>query len=241
MEAKERIIAALDFTTPEVAFNFAELMRPAVGMVKVGLELFTSAGPELVHTLVGNGSAVFLDLKFNDIPNTVAGASRNAARLGVRMFNVHCSGGLAVMQAARQAVEEVMREPIMEGKSRPLVLGVTVLTSQTGADFEREGLSVNVPELVVKRALLAKEAGLDGVVASPQEAKAIRDVCGPNFTIVTPGITVGGGPAHDQKRTGTAGQAVRDGADYVVVGRAFTQARKPLEVAEQLTAEIARR
>lgn len=250
MEARERIIAALDFSTALVAREFAAAMAKDVGGFKVGSQLFTACGPDLVWHLADMGLRVFLDLKFHDIANTVAAASGEAARLGALMFNVHCTGGRAMMRAAREAVDDLMRKPAMADRPRALILGVTLLTSLDypaltdlfpflNPDLSAEEQDRFMRDQVLHLARLAQEVGLDGVVASPREARSIREACGSGFFIVTPGVNLGGGPIADQKRTGTAGQAISDGADFVVVGRAFTQAKDPNLVAQQMAAEIA--
>lgn len=250
MEARERIFAALDFSTASVAREFAAAMAKDVGGFKVGSQLFTACGPELVDQLVGAGHKVFLDLKYHDIANTVAGAAAEAAKRGTFMFNVHCSGGRAMLKAAREAVDELMQRRAMAGRRRPLVLGVTLLTSLDypaladvfpflNPDLPTEEQDHFIRDQVLHLARLAQDAGLDGAVASPKEARPIREACGSGFFIVTPGINLAGGPVADQRRTGTAGQAIRDGADFVVVGRAFTQAKDPNAVARQMAEEIA--
>ena len=249
MLPKDRIFAALDLASPSVALDFAARITADVGGVKVGSQLFTAGGPAFVRDLVSTGVRVFLDLKYHDIPNTVAPACIEAARLGVFMLNLHCMGGRAMMQAAREGVAELNRQAASTGQPRPLVLGVTLLTSLDypalaelfpflNPDLPGEEQDRFMRSEVVHLGELAQKAGLDGVVASPQEARSLRETCGEDFVIVTPGINLGGGPVADQKRTGTAGQAVRDGADYVVVGRAFLQAKNPNAVAQQMADEI---
>jgi orotidine-5'-phosphate decarboxylase len=191
-----------------------------VGMFKVGLELFSSHGPRAVETVHEQGGRVFLDLKYHDIPNTVSGASRAAARMGVTMFNVHVAGGTEMMKAALDAVREEAGQ-----RKWPQVLGVTVLTS-LGADQLRDELGLVRPpqEQVVFWAKQARDCGLAGVVASPQEIGLIRKQCGNDFLIVTPGIRPAGSGQDDQKRVSTPGEALRAGADYLVVGRPITRA-----------------
>jgi orotidine-5'-phosphate decarboxylase len=201
-------------------------------MVKVGSQLFTAEGPRAVEKLAGLGFGIFLDLKFHDIPNTVAGAVSAAAKLpGVRLMNVHASGGVAMMRAARDA---------MAGrKKRPALLGVTILTSLDRAALRRIGISGSPASRAVALARLAKEARLDGVVASAHEAKAIRRACGPKFLIVVPGVRPPAGNADDQSRVATPADAIRAGADYLVVGRPITGAANPRRAALAIAEEIA--
>ncbi|MGH9760408.1 MAG: orotidine-5'-phosphate decarboxylase, partial [Blastocatellia bacterium] len=198
----------------------ARQLRGAAGLLKIGSQLFTTEGPRAVEKLAGLGFGIFLDLKFHDIPNTVAGAVRPAAALpGVRMLTLHASGGLAMMQAAREA---------MAGrKNRPLLLGVTILTSLDAAALRGIGFSGSPESRVLALAQLAKKAGLDGVVASAREIRAIRRACGRDFLIVVPGIRPSDAAANDQSRTATPSDAIRAGADYLVVGRPVTAAAKP--------------
>lgn len=204
-----------------------------VGLFKVGLELFSAAGPALVHGLAMRGDGVFLDLKFHDIPNTVRAAAREAAQMGVRMFNVHATGGRKMMEAAREGVEATG-----PGANRPLLLAVTVLTSLAAEDFREVGLAGEPTEAVTRLARLARRAGMDGVVASAREAAAIRAACGHGFVIVTPGIRPAAATAQDQARVATPSQAVQDGADFLVVGRPITSAADPVAAADAVVAEI---
>jgi orotidine-5'-phosphate decarboxylase len=201
-------------------------------MLKVGSQLFTAEGPRAIEKLAGLGFGIFLDLKFHDIPNTVAGAVAAAAKLpGVRLMNVHASGGAAMMRAARDA---------MAGKKkRPALLGVTILTSLDRAAMRRIGISGSPASRAVALARLAKEAGLDGVVASAHEVEGIRRACGSKFLIVVPGVRPATGIAHDQSRVATPADAVRAGADYLVVGRPITGAENPRRAALVITEEIA--
>jgi orotidine-5'-phosphate decarboxylase len=202
-------------------------------MFKVGLELFAAEGPALVRELVSSGERVFLDLKFHDIPNTVAGAARSALGLGVTLFNVHALGGAEMMQAAARAVSS--RDP------RPAVLGVTVLTSMNESDLSDVGVSCGVEEEVIRLAALARQSGLDGVVASPREIRIIRErVASEGFIILTPGIRPAWSESGDQKRTSTPAEAIRDGADFLVIGRAITSSSDPRAATERVLEEIDR-
>jgi len=203
-----------------------------VGLIKVGSQLFTAEGPRAVKVLAALGLGLFVDLKFHDIPNTVARAVAATAELpNVRLLTVHTLGGTAMMQAARGAVEAV--------KSRPKLLGVTILTSMDEAALRSVGIAGPPAERVVALAKLAQEAGLDGVVASGQEARAIRTACGPKFLIVVPGVRPAEGSAGDQSRVTTPAEAILAGADYLVVGRPITEAEEPPAVALAIAREIA--
>lgn len=226
-----RVIVALDYPTAETALAMASRLNPAQCRVKVGKELFTAAGPALVERLVGMGYGVFLDLKYHDIPNTVASACRVAAGLGVWMMNVHASGGSVMMRAAREEIENLPQ--------RPLLIAVTVLTSM-GADDLREIGCADAPAVMVERlAALAENSGMDGVVCSAQEATALRRSRGTSFRLVTPGIRLPDAAADDQKRVLTPQAAVAAGADYLVIGRPITKAQDPLKVLAQITASLA--
>jgi orotidine-5'-phosphate decarboxylase len=232
-----RILIALDVATAAEAIALADTLRGAVGGFKIGKQLFTAAGPDVVKALVSRGDRVFLDLKFHDIPNTVAGAVTSAADLGVWMVNVHASGGTAMMEAARQAAD---RAAARSGGARPLVIAVTVLTSLDEATLAAVGFDRAPLDLAVRLARLAQAAGLDGVVASPQETAAIRAACGPDFAIVTPGIRGGSaasGP-DDQRRTMTPAAAIAAGSSYLVIGRPITGAADPREAALRIAKEI---
>jgi len=226
----KRIIVPLDVPDAEAALTLASRLDPKLCRVKVGKELFVSAGPDVVRRLQERGLDVFLDLKFHDIPNTVAGACRAAARLGVWMMNVHASGGEAMLRAAREAVASVARPP--------LLLAVTILTSLSEEDLVRVGYAGSMLENVERLARLARACGLDGVVCSAQEAPLLRKATGEDFLLVTPGIRLAGDPAHDQSRIVTPAQAVRLGADYLVIGRSITGARDPAAVLESIRASI---
>ena len=229
-----RVLAALDFPDAGTALASADALRGHVGGLKIGKQLFTASGPDVVRRLVERGDRVFLDLKFHDIPNTVAGAIASAAKLGVWMTNVHASGGRAMMTAAREAAETHARP----GGERTLVVAVTVLTSLDRAALEEVGFAGAVADHVARLARLARASGLDGVVCSPQEIELVRRECGAGFLIVTPGIRGAGDAKGDQARTATPEGAIRAGADYLVVGRPITAASNPAEAADRIAAEI---
>jgi orotidine-5'-phosphate decarboxylase len=210
----------------------ARRLRGAVGLFKVGNQLFTAEGPRAIEKLAGLGFGTFLDLKFHDIPNTVAGAVAAAAALPkVRLMTLHASGGAAMMRAAREAVAGKKR--------RPALLGVTILTSLDAAALRRVGISGSPASRAVALARLAKQSGLDGVVASAHEARAIRRACGPKFLIVVPGVRPARASPNDQSRVATPAQAIRNGADYLVVGRPITAAANPRKAALAIAEEIA--
>ncbi len=225
-----RIIVALDYATAADALAMAGRLDPAQCRVKVGKELFTAAGPALVERLVQRGFDVFLDLKFHDIPNTVAAACKAAAGLGVWMINVHAGGGRTMMQAAREA--------LVSAHPAPKLIAVTVLTS-LGAEDLRELGHAETPQALAERwARLAAASGMDGVVCSAQEAPALRRACGAAFCLVTPGIRLADAAQDDQKRIVTPAAAVANGADYLVIGRPITRAADPLAVLYAINAEI---
>jgi orotidine-5'-phosphate decarboxylase len=231
----KRILAALDVPTTREAVSMADRIRPHVAGLKIGSQLFTAEGPSLVRELVDRGDRIFLDLKYHDIPNTVAEAVRSAALLGVWMVNVHASGGLKMMRAAREAAD---RTADRRG-SRPIVIAVTVLTSFDEESFRAIGVNRPIATQVEALAALAQDAGLDGVVASPHEIEVIRARCGPQFQIVTPGIRTGPVSAgDDQSRTMSAADAVRAGANYLVVGRPILRAADPGIAAADIAAAI---
>jgi len=235
-ENGQRILVALDFPSLDKASAVARPLRGKTGF-KVGMELNTAAGTPAVVKEVGED--VFLDLKFHDIPNTVAGAVRAAAMHRVRILNVHCLGGQTMMEAARSAANEVF---VTTKNYRPLVIGVTILTSHDRASLATIGIdpSLSMEEIVRKLTILAIESGLDGVVCSPKEITVVRKTaCDEGFVIVTPGIRKSADPADDQKRTMSAREAIDLGASYLVIGRPIAQAADPVEAAEQFIAEIA--
>jgi orotidine-5'-phosphate decarboxylase len=222
----KRIIVPLDFPDADAALALAARLDSKLCRVKVGKELFVAAGPAVVARLQERGFEVFLDLKFHDIPNTVAGACRAAARLGVWMMNVHASGGEAMLRAAREAIEGVARPP--------LLIAVTILTSLTDKDLERIGYAGSIMENVERLARLARASGLDGVVCSAQEAPVLRKAAGDGFVLVTPGIRLETDRKDDQARVVTPREAVRLGADYLVIGRSITQASDPAATLESI-------
>jgi orotidine-5'-phosphate decarboxylase len=227
------ILVALDVDSAEHALALADELRGVVGGFKVGSQLYTAEGPAVVRRLAERGDRVFLDLKFHDIPNTVAGAVAAAGRLGIWMVNVHASGGLDMMRAARDAAAETGR-----GSGRaPLVIAVTVLTSLDDARLQQTGVTRPLVDHVAHLAALADQAGLDGVVASPREVERIRADCRPGFVVVTPGIRSGAG-VDDQARTLTARGAIDAGATYLVIGRPITAAPDPRAAAVHLAADV---
>jgi len=225
-----RVVVALDFPDAGSALAAAARLDPALCRVKVGKELFVSAGPAIVGQLRERGFEVFLDLKFHDIPNTVAGACRAAARLGVWMLNVHASGGSAMMRAAREAVAAFPRPP--------LLVGVTVLTSLSDAELGEVGLAGGAAANVERLARLAAASGLDGVVCSAREAAMLREALGAGFVTVTPGIRLAGGDKGDQSRVVTPEDAVRLGAHYLVIGRPVTQAADPAATLQSIVRSL---
>ncbi len=230
------ILVALDVDSAAKALALADALRGSVGGYKIGKQLFTAAGPAVVHELTRRGDRVFLDLKFHDIPNTVAGAVQSAVATGAWMVNVHASGGSAMMKAAAEAATKAAAAT---GRPRPLVIGVTVLTSMTDAALAEVGVTRPVIEQVVHLARLAQQSGLDGVVASPQETAVIRQACGPDFQIVTPGIRLADQQGKDdQARTLTPAEAMKVGSTYLVIGRPITGALNPREAAEAIAASL---
>jgi orotidine-5'-phosphate decarboxylase len=230
------ILVALDVESAAKALALADTLRGSVGGYKIGKQLFTAAGPEVVRELTSRGDRVFLDLKFHDIPNTVAGAVQSAVATGAWMVNVHASGGSAMMQAA---AESAAKSATALGRPRPLVIAVTVLTSMNDAALAEVGVTRPLIDQVVHLAKLAKQAGLDGVVASPQETRAIRDACGADFQIVTPGIRpVDQQGKDDQARTLTPVEAMQAGSTYLVIGRPITGAPDPRAAADAIAASL---
>jgi len=237
---RSSLIVALDFDSLSSAVKFAKQVADLVGLFKIGSQLFTAAGPAVVNEIAALGPGIFLDLKFHDIPNTVAGAVLSAAGMsGVQLMNIHALGGTAMMKAASQAISAGV--PL--GADRPRLLAVTILTSMDHKAMREVGIGGEPKTRAPKLARLAKEAGVDGVVASVQEAKAIRKLCGRDFLIVTPGVRPGGkipnGEKDDQARTATPAQAIRAGADYIVVGRPIIAAEDPRTAAQAVVDEIA--
>ena len=225
-----KIIVALDYADATSALTLASQLDPALCRVKVGKELFTAVGPQLVEELVKRGFGVFLDLKFHDIPNTVAKACEAASKLGVWMLNVHASGGSKMMEAAREGVAR-------SGHS-PLLIAVTVLTSMNQAGLEQLGIHIPIEQHVLRLAMLAQQAGLDGVVCSAQEAQALRKSLGNNFCLVTPGIRPADAALDDQSRVVTPTDALALGSTYLVIGRPITKASDPLAALQRIRESI---
>jgi orotidine-5'-phosphate decarboxylase len=231
LPAKDKLIIALDVETPSKAFDLVKELRSVAGMFKVGSQLFTAAGPQIVRDIIALDSKVFLDLKFHDIPHQVAGAARSAAELGVSLFTIHASGGSEMMRRAVDAVAEVGNETA--------VLAISVLTSTDANILAQIGVNSTPSESVLRLVKLAESAGVDGVVASPQEIKSIRDAI-PNsdFLVVTPGIRHAQNDSGDQKRVATPAAAISAGASYLVVGRPITSATDPIAAAQQIVTEM---
>ena len=228
MNARDRLIVALDVPTADAARALVDRLAGRVGMFKVGSQVFTAAGPDLVREIVARGERVFLDLKYHDIPSTVAGAVASAARLGVSLVDVHGLGGRAMVEAAVGAL------PAMGTR----LLAITVLTSHDEETLGEIGVSGAVVESVRRIAVLAREAGADGVVASPHEVALVREACGSGFLVVTPGIRPAGSAAGDQARAATPAAALAAGADYLVVGRPITRAADPAAAADAIVREM---
>jgi len=225
---KEKICLALDVSSRKEAMDLVRPLRDLTGMFKVGMQLFTAEGPSLIREIIGVGGKVFLDLKFHDIPNTVKSAAVEAARLGVSMMTIHAVGGTGMMQAVARDLHEKF------GTAKPLVVGVTVLTSLDDKALGDMGIASGMDTQVVRMAKLAESSGLDGVVCSPREIQMIRAALRPDFKIVTPGIRMSGQSVDDQQRTATPREAITAGADYIVVGRAVTHAPDPRSALETL-------
>jgi orotidine-5'-phosphate decarboxylase len=235
MNPKDRLIVALDVDTEKKAVELVEKLKNDVRFFKVGFELFSSCGPSIITRIKETDSDIFLDLKFHDIPNTVAKAAASITKLGVYMFNVHALGGYDMMKETADTVKEEAERLKIE---RPKILAVTVLTSMDKGALEKVGIGHDVKDEVLTLAKLAKKAGLDGVVASAMEAKMIRKELGDEFLILTPGVRPAGTAAHDQKRIATPKSAISDGASFIVVGRPITEAINPVEAAREIIREI---
>jgi len=225
-----KIIVALDYPEAVTALDLVARLEPTLCRLKVGKELFTAAGPQLVEQLMRRGFEVFLDLKFHDIPNTTAQACKAAAALGVWMVNVHALGGRRMMEAAREAVTQASRPPKL--------IAVTVLTSMAQEDLAEIGIAATPAELVLRLAALARDSGLDGVVCSAQEAALLRQHCGSEFCLVTPGIRPADTAADDQSRIMTPHAALEAGSSYLVIGRPITRAADPLRTLQEISREI---
>ena len=231
MPAKDKLIVALDVDTPVKALDLVQQLRSVAGMFKVGSQLFTAAGPQIVRDIIALDSKVFLDLKFHDIPHQVAGAARSAAELNVSLFTIHASGGSEMMQRAVDAVAEV--------GNQTAVLAISVLTSIDANILAQIGVNSTPSESVVRLVKLAEAAGVDGVVASAQEIETIRNtIPNPNFLVVTPGIRPTNNESADQKRVATPSAAISAGASYIVVGRPITGAADPAAAAQQIVTEM---
>ena len=229
--SKNRVIVSLDYPAAKQAIDMCKELDPTCCRIKIGKELFTAAGPALLEQLVADGFDIFLDLKYHDIPNTVAGACRVAADLGVWMLNVHASGGSAMMSAAREAIEK--------STHKPLLIAVTVLTSMSQPDLAELGINNNVDEQVLRLASLAQQSGLDGVVCSAMEAGPLSEQLGNDFCLVTPGIRPVDTSVDDQKRIMTPVDAINAGSHYLVIGRPITKAADPLAVLNRINTEVA--
>jgi orotidine-5'-phosphate decarboxylase len=227
------IVVAMDFESAAPCLALAKTLNPKYCRLKVGKELFTAAGPQLVEQLMALGFEIFLDLKFHDIPSTVAKAVKAASRLGVWMLNVHASGGEAMLVGAREALEQCSNS-----SNKPILIAVTVLTSMTIDDLKSIGCEASPKEQVLRLATLTQTAGLDGVVCSALEAAALKAAFGDNFCLVTPGIRPTGSAADDQRRIVTPTDAIKNGSDYLVIGRPITQAADPAAVCESIYRDI---
>lgn len=232
MRIKDRIIAALDVDTYEKAAEIVDSLKSEVDIFKVGIAPFTSFGERITEKITSCGKKIFLDLKVHDIPNTARNAAKAAAEKEVFMMNFHCMGGEAMMKAAREGADSVKKN-----KTKPILLGVTVLTSMDKVSMEAIGLKLEVEDQVMEFARLAKESGFDGVVASAHETKKIKKMFGKDFVVVTPGIRPAGDPAGDQKRVTTPREAFAMGADYIVIGRPIVEAKDPASAARKIIEE----
>ncbi|WP_298941088.1 orotidine-5'-phosphate decarboxylase [uncultured Psychromonas sp.] len=226
-----KVVIALDYDDKQQALAFIEQLDPATCRLKIGKEMFTHFGPEFVKLIVAKGFDVFLDLKFHDIPNTVAKAVKAAADLGVWMVNVHASGGRRMMEAAKTILEPY-------GDKAPLLIAVTVLTSMDQSDLTELGINLTPAEQVKRLATLTKSSGLDGVVCSSHEAEELKVLLGASFKLITPGIRPAGSDAGDQRRIKTPKQAIDSGSDYLVIGRPITQAADPVTVLNEINASL---
>ncbi|HEY0379549.1 MAG TPA: orotidine-5'-phosphate decarboxylase [Pyrinomonadaceae bacterium] len=234
--AKDKLIVVLDVETARRALDIFHMLKDVAGMFKVGSQLFTAGGPQVVREIITAGGRVFLDLKFHDIPNTVAAAGAEAARLGVSIFNVHASGGSEMMRRTSEAVAETAER---EGLERPTVIAVTVLTSADDSVLAETGFSSGTAEQVRRLARLAASSGMGGVVASPHEVGLIRETVGRrDFVVVTPGVRPAGSARDDQRRVMTPAEAVRAGADYLVIGRPILNAPDPARAARDIIEEM---
>ncbi|MCR4430415.1 MAG: orotidine-5'-phosphate decarboxylase [Tepidanaerobacteraceae bacterium] len=231
----DSVIIALDTPDGQRALEMVRLLKNKISIFKVGLELFCSAGPSIIKKINEEGCKVFLDLKFLDIPTTVAGAVRASASTGAFMLNIHASGGREMMMKAKEAANAVFFDEIKKGVGlKPLLIAVTVLTSLSDRDLLETNIEKSTREQAVALAKLAKDCGMDGVVASPKEIAAIRRELGPDFVIVTPGVRPSWADANDQKRVATPGEALAAGADYIVIGRPVTAASDPAKALEDI-------
>jgi len=226
-----KVVIALDYDNKQQALAFIDQLDPSTCRLKIGKEMFTHFGPEFVQLIVAKGFDVFLDLKFHDIPNTVAKAVKAAADLGVWMVNVHASGGRRMMEAAKAILEPY-------GDKAPLLIAVTVLTSMDQSDLTELGINLTPAEQVKRLATLTKSSGLDGVVCSSHEAEELKALLGPSFKLITPGIRPAGSDAGDQRRIKTPKQAMDSGSDYLVIGRPITQAADPVAVLNDINASL---
>ena len=229
-EARRRLIVALDVPSADAAIELVDRLEDSCQWLKIGLELFSAAGPGIVQRLVARGHSIFLDLKFHDIPNTVAGAIRSAAGLGVRMMTVHALGGPAMLAAARAEVEKI--------PNPPQLLGVTVLTSMDAKQLSAVGVAASPAQAAERLAQLGLDVGIRGFVCSPQEVSALRTITGPEGVLVVPGIRPAGAAMGDQKRVASPAETLRQGANFLVVGRPITQAVNPAEAARQILEEM---
>jgi orotidine-5'-phosphate decarboxylase len=226
-----KVVIALDYDNKQTALNFIDQLDPTSCRLKIGKEMFTHFGPDFVKEVVAKGFDVFLDLKFHDIPNTVAKAVKAAAELGVWMVNVHASGGRKMMEAAKESLKSM-------GNDAPILIAVTVLTSMDESDLKELGITFSPEEQVKRLAILTKKAGLDGVVCSSHEAPMLKALLGKEFKLITPGIRPEGSDVGDQKRIKTPKQALQSGSDYLVIGRPITQANDPQQVLREINANL---